>query len=288
MASIFIEPLQKRWVDPYDEIIPTNDVNEQLCALINARKGIVYGLNASYGSNSQTIHLSSGTSLIDSVMIDTGSQNIPLAFTSYSTGKINVLYMKFEYHLEYPLYEAKIDVTDAQSIVPDDTILVIAFIEVDNSGNIVSITDNSNGYVTYTVDKPNPVIAFLYNIIINEYLDLTVNGNLNMNNHKIVNLADPQDNLDAVNKHYADQVISNSHVIDQLVLVDELEKNPTDYENPGSGWFLDNQIKTDHEFGFGFGTFKTIMNNAGNKYIMLNKSNKGCKISSGDSSESII
>lgn len=283
--NISVTPIQNRAIDPYDEIITQNDINKELSYIVGTNKGIIDGLTVS-NSNSQSIRIESGSCVIDKVIIDFPLMNININDLSTTNGTINVLYAYFKYELKTPLNNAIIDSAKADTFVPDDNNLVLAFITIDSSGNIVTIDNNSAIGIPYTTDRPSPV-ANMITELIHEGWKLKPNSDFDMKYHKIKNLANPEENTDMATKQYVDQKISSVNIHDWFVKVDANEENIPDnnFDNPGPGWFLDDQIKCDiTDFNKPYGTSKTIATDgSGAKSLIISTTSMHCKITSGDS-----
>jgi hypothetical protein len=198
---------------------------------------------------------------------------------------VNVIYIEFTYQLSTPLNQATVNMRQADTFTPTDNTLVLGFVDIDSAGNILSVDNNSSDGISYGADRSNPV-SNIGTSILKEEWPIKMDGNLNANNHKITNLADPEDDLDATNKEYVDNLVASLAIEDKLAKVDVNEKSPDDFSNPGFGWFLDDQIATDvNTFSKPLGTSKNIITDqgTGEKKILITKSNIACKIDSGDS-----
>ena len=275
-----VTPSQQRHVDPYEPIVTSNAINEQFSWLQEV-KGIVEGLELQQ-VETRSFLISSGIFVVDGCVIRFPETTlVSLDQTEFYPNTENVVFIKYQYDLVQPKPYATIHVQPTSSLVVDETIIILGFLDINSSSIITSIHNES--FVSDLQRDSNIIDSMIITQVLNLSNSIPIQSNLDLSGHKIINLAEsPENSLDAVAKGWVDDYIAENVPVDCLVKTDELEASSTHFPEIPSinkGWFLDEEIKCDNNV-----IHKEVVIEAGNyKKIKLSKTNYRCRVVSGDS-----
>ena len=203
-----ITPNQIRYIDPFSDI-SSQAVNNRLKAIFGSRsKACLYGLELSHSNNVLTI--SRGIALKDYVVLEF-PDDIQIEVTDVGTFHV-VIHYQYQVSETAPVAEVGY-ISEDVYLNNQDLYVIIGTITCDGS-NITSIS--------YEHRDRNPINDFVM-----QYFQSGMMSDLNMNHHRIINLADPEEDLDAVNKEYVENQIGKVKInsTDQAGYLEEKFKN---------------------------------------------------------------
>ena len=236
-----IVPQQNRYVDPFGDI-SSRYVNERLKSIFPKGKACLYGLTVTTTSNQ--IIISSGVALKDWVTLAFPQD---MAFNWPADG-VYYAVIQYQYSLIKPPPEASVGIISQNDYDPAMDV-IIAKLTVNGTSCTIDYGDRDD----------NPIKQYVLEVL----SDGSINSDLDMNDHKIINLGDPTDPQDAVNKEYADS------------LVGQVKISNTD--SPG---YLFDKFESST-------TVVPVIDNSTDK-IKFNADDKFVKVTSADSSQSYL
>lgn len=212
--SQFVTPNQKRYIDPYSNIIEGNQVNTQVFDSLANENYIAKGLKL-VAVDEQHFKITEGICVIDKVAIQIPEQTFTLSdFSNFQTGTTNYVVVKYQYQLKLPVNRAFLDIVPTISDVTK--LVILGFVDITNTGSIQNLTMSGsyNGY-SRSVMHLDHMFSFITNLPALQFF-----YDINMNNKRISNLV-TQEAQDAATKEYVDQ--HNTEGYTRVVNGDQLD-----------------------------------------------------------------
>ena len=273
-----VSPKQTRLIDPYEKIITSNAINRQFSTIF-ANKGFVNGFQVVQKSGTR-LDIQPGIVVIDKTVIEFPTAfSIDLSKTGFKANSENVLYIHYRYSLTTPPNEAQIDIVGINDFLAnytgnEDTYLIVKFLHVSDLSVIDDIYDKSK---ESDLERDKDYIAwFLY-----KQSSLIVDKDLDLHGHRIINVPDPENDLDLVNKKYTDKLLTDcKQVITDTVLVDKDSNGFSHFTDAPckQGGYLDEVIIAGDNV-----QKEIITQDDGYKVIQLTKLDKKIRVVAGDS-----
>jgi len=254
-----ITPNQIRLVDPFEFIITSNAINRQFSHIVNAKYGIVTGLDV-IQIGALAIRITDGICVCDGTAIRLDQTELHLESTDYQENCWNVLVLEYTYQLNYPAPYATLNVlpVDSPDFHPDECV-ILAFLNIQ-----IAIEE-----ITYEHDQWFRSWNLLHRLV--TLFPWQMTHDLDMHGYKVINLGDGIDDYDMVNKHQVDEAADNHPPLVKLKSYDIQESPLGEAMIAGTNISLDQIPITPYEY-----------------IVTINKIDEKVCITSGDETRSFI